>query len=51
LARCERPSAAFTSASSDQPGRFAQGPEEKLGFAGRIAGAETVVVIVVYPSR
>ena len=26
------------SASSDQPGRFAQGPEEKLGFAGRSPG-------------
>ena len=36
--------------SSDQPGRFAQGPEEKLGFAGRRSGLASVV-IVVYPSR
>ncbi len=28
LARCERPSSAPASASSDQPGRFAHGPEE-----------------------
>jgi hypothetical protein len=30
---------------------LAQGPEEKLGFAGRSPGFATVVVIVVYPSR
>ena len=42
--------AAFCSASSDQPGRLAQGPEEKLGFAGRSPGLVSVV-IVVYPSR
>jgi hypothetical protein len=36
--RCERPTSAAFSASADQPGRLAQGPEEKLGFAGRTAG-------------
>ena len=35
LARCERPSSAHrTSASTLQPGRLAQGPEEKLGLRG-----------------
>jgi hypothetical protein len=33
-------------ASSDQPGRFAQGPEEKLGFAGRSPGLATIVIVV-----
>src|ERR1700760_3105900 len=39
LARCERPTSAFASASSVQPGRFAQGPDEKFGLAGFTAGA------------
>src|SRR5579871_472944 len=34
LARCDRPSAAFLSASKFHPGRLAQGPEEKQGFLG-----------------
>ena len=34
LARCDRPSAASLSASKFQPGRLAQGPEEKQGFLG-----------------
>ncbi len=38
FARCERPSSAPESASSDQPGRFAQGPEEKCGRRGRTLG-------------
>ncbi len=38
LARCERPRTASFSASSDQPGRFAQGPEEKQGLFGLTEG-------------
>ena len=38
LARCERASAASFSASGDQPGRLAQGPEEKYGTTGRVVG-------------
>src|SRR5215217_8427997 len=39
LLRCERPTSALASASTVQPGRLAQGPDEKLGFAGFTAGA------------
>src|SRR6218665_2459780 len=39
LERCERPTSALLSASTAQPGRLAQGPDEKLGFAGFTAGA------------
>src|SRR5262245_33234150 len=46
LARCERPSADVSSAAADHPGRFAHGPEEKLGFAGRTAGFERAVIVV-----
>jgi hypothetical protein len=42
--------AASANAAGDQPGRFAQGPEEKLGFAGRNAGFGFVVMSS-YPSR
>ena len=38
LARCERPRAASFKASRLQPGRFAQGPEEKQGFLGLWVG-------------
>jgi hypothetical protein len=38
LARWLRPSAAPSSAASDQPGRLAQGPEEKRGLRGRTDG-------------
>jgi hypothetical protein len=34
FARCDRPTAAPFRTSSVQPGRFAQGPEEKQGFLG-----------------
>src|SRR5262244_1757749 len=37
-ARCERPRQASASASSDQPGRLAQGPDEKKGRRGRSDG-------------
>ena len=29
---------AFAAPSTDQPGRLAQGPDEKLGLAGRMSG-------------
>src|SRR5215471_10797270 len=38
LERCERPRQASWSASSDHPGRLAQGPDEKQGLAGRASG-------------
>src|SRR5262245_27859389 len=38
LERCERPSAASVRAWRLQPGRLAQGPEEKCGMAGRTPG-------------
>src|SRR5260221_3071854 len=38
LERCERPSSASDKAAGDQPGRLAQGPEEKHGLAGRRVG-------------
>src|SRR5215475_178345 len=36
--RCERPRTASVRAWRLQPGRFAQGPEEKCGTVGRVAG-------------
>src|SRR5690606_20554504 len=39
LARCERPSGAPARPLRVQPGRFAQGPDEKLGTRGSAAGA------------
>ena len=41
LARCERPSGASWRFWICQPGRFAQGPDEKYGRAGRARGAVT----------
>src|SRR4029077_7642736 len=38
LARCERPRKAFSRFFRDQPGRLAQGPEEKGVLTGRLAG-------------
>jgi hypothetical protein len=38
LARCDRPTNAPFKASSDQPGRFAQGPDENCARAGRTDG-------------
>ena len=40
-----------TGASGDQPGRFAQGPEEKLGDAGRSPGLVTLVIVAILPDR
>src|SRR4029077_3544036 len=44
LARCERPRKAFSRFLRDQPGRLAQGPEEKQILAGRLAGLAVVVM-------
>jgi hypothetical protein len=46
--RCERPRTASVRAERLQPGRLAQGPEEKCGTAGRTAG---IAWLMVYPSR
>src|ERR1700760_373827 len=43
LERCERPSSAPSSACGVQPGRLAQGPDEKKGRAGRTAGILPVI--------
>src|SRR4029078_4276921 len=43
--RCERPSNAPLSASAVQPGRLAQGPDEKKGRAGRTDGRFPVMFI------
>jgi len=40
------PSADVSRPAADQPGRFAQGPEEKLGTAGRTAGLAISVIVV-----
>src|SRR5690606_12702525 len=42
--RCERPSDSVLSFSGDQPGGFAQGPEEKNGRAGLRAGSGYSVI-------
>ena len=44
LERCERPSEAVVSFSGDQPGGFAQGPEEKCGRTGFRAGTLSSVM-------
>src|SRR6516165_8804357 len=46
--RCERPTAACASAERLQPGRLAQGPEEKCGTLGRLAG---FALVIMQPSR
>src|SRR3954465_20759 len=50
LERWERPTSAPLRASGVQPGRLAQGPDEKKGRAGRTAG-RTDSVIPFIPSR
>src|SRR5271166_5635887 len=42
--RCERPSTASVSAERLQPGRLAQGPDEKCGTVGRTVGFAVVIV-------
>ena len=46
--RWERPRTASVRACRLQPGRLAQGPEEKCGQAGRTPG---IAIAIVYPSR
>src|SRR3569832_1055803 len=50
LERWERPTSALFRASGVQPGRLAQGPDEKKGRAGRTAGCFTSVIKFI-PSR
>src|SRR5262249_32503114 len=50
LERWERPTSAAFKASGVQPGRLAQGPDEKKGRAGRTAGCFTSVIEFI-PSR
>src|SRR6185312_10165442 len=50
LERWERPTSAPLRASGVQPGRLAQGPDEKKGRAGRTAGRTTSVIPFI-PSR
>jgi hypothetical protein len=45
--RCERARTASVRACRLQPGRLAQGPEEKCGTRGRTDG----IAVMVYPSR
>src|SRR5215467_9601391 len=49
LDRCERPRNASVRAWRLQPGRLAQGPDEKCGVAGRTPGL--VAVISTLPDR
>ena len=49
-ARWLRPSSAPSKAASDQPGRLAQGPEEKRGLAGLIPGLVALAMMWL-PSR
>src|SRR5262249_13609601 len=42
--RCERPSESSLRLSGFQPGRLAQGPEEKCARSGRTAGFAGVVI-------
>src|SRR3712207_469937 len=51
FARCERPSIASLRISGDQPGRFAVGPEEKRGLAGRSGGRSSVVILATLSDR
>src|SRR5262245_18893078 len=44
LARCERPRKAFSRLFRDQPGRLAQGPDEKWVLTVRVAGLRGVVI-------
>src|SRR5262245_51785546 len=46
--RCDRPRAAAERISGVQPGRLAQGPDEKNGRAGRKAG---LVMVASLPER
>src|SRR5579883_3190764 len=43
--RCDRPTHASDNKASVQPGRLAQGPDEKWGTCGRAAGLAIVVMV------
>ena len=43
-ARCDRPDQVPDSADTDQPGRFAQGPEEKKGRLGFWVGLDISLI-------
>src|SRR5580765_2339984 len=47
--RCERPSSAVSRISVVQPGRLAQGPDEKKGRAGRTTGWTFTVIKTFLP--
>src|ERR1044071_6850907 len=49
FARCERPTNASVSVWRLQPGRFAQGPDEKCGLTGRMPGV--TLLIFIHPYR
>src|SRR5215469_16200739 len=51
LARCERPRAASVRAWRLQPGRLAQGPDEKCGVTGRTAGIGFVMSSILPDGR
>src|SRR3569833_2827488 len=51
LARCDRPTSADLSTSVVQPGRYAHGPDEKLGYAGFTAGAVGISAKATLPGR
>src|SRR3954452_8110870 len=44
--RCERPSTASVRACRLQPGRLAQGPDEKCGTFGRTPGIAVVIAAI-----
>src|SRR5215207_2581931 len=46
LARCERPSVSVLKLLRDQPGRLAQGPDEKKGARGRARGFPVIKSIL-----
>src|SRR5262245_25999917 len=51
LARCERPSAASVRVCRLQPGRLAQGPDEKCGVTGRTPGFVVVILSILPDGR
>ena len=46
-ARCDRPVQASARTDGDQPGRFAQGPEENKARFGFLSGLDTTVSLSV----
>ena len=50
-ARCERPKGASAKSDSFQVGGLAQGPEEKRGFVGRVAGFVVTITGILTDNR